>query len=120
MTAILVVAAMVAAAGVGTVVRFLTGVLFNNDFPLGTLGVNLLASTLLGLLVGAGVGDSMSLIVGTGAVGAMSTWSASANEAAVMARGGEGYLALAYLALTVLSGVTFAWFGLQLGQALQG
>ncbi len=56
--------------------------------------------------------------MGTGALGALSTWSAAANEAAIMARRGEGYLALAYLALTVLSGVTFAWFGLQLGQAL--
>lgn len=111
-------AAMLAAAGVGTVVRFLAGLLLNNDFPVGTLAVNLLASALLGLLVGAEVGDTMSLIVGAGALGAMSTWSATANEAAIMARQGEGYLALAYLALTVLSGVVFAWFGLQLGQAL--
>ena len=118
MTAVVVMVAMLAAAGVGTVVRYLTGLLLNNDFPVGTLAVNLLASTLLGLLVGADVGDSMSLIVGTGALGALSTWSATANEAAIMARRGEGYLALAYLALTVLSGVTFAWFGLQLGQAL--
>lgn len=118
MTVVALMAVMLAAAGVGTVVRYLTGLLLNNDFPLGTLAVNLLASTALGLLVGADVGDSTSLIVGTGALGAMSTWSASANEAAIMARRGEGYLALAYLALTVLSGVTFAWFGLQLGQAL--
>lgn len=118
MTVVLVMAAMLAAAGVGTLVRYLSGVLFNHDFPLGTLGVNLLASTLLGLLVGADVGDSMSMIVGTGALGALSTWSTAANEAAIMARRGEGSLALAYLALTVLSGVTFAWFGLQLGQAL--
>ncbi|MDH3300981.1 MAG: CrcB family protein [Acidimicrobiia bacterium] len=118
MTVVAVMAAMLAAAGVGTIVRFLTSLLFNDQFPVGTLAVNLLASTLLGLLVGADVGDSMSLIVGTGALGALSTWSAAANEAAIMARRGEGYLALAYLALTVLSGVTFAWFGLQLGQAL--
>ena len=118
MTAVLIVAAMLAAAAVGATVRFLAGLLLNNDFPIGTLVVNLLASTLLGLLVGAEVADSMSLIVGTGALGALSTWSATANEAAIMARNGEGNLALAYLALTVLSGVTFAWFGLQLGQVL--
>ncbi len=118
MTVVALTAAMLAAAGVGTIVRYLIDLLLNNDFPVGTLAVNLLASTLLGLLVGADIGDSMSFIVGTGALGAMSTWSASANEAAIMARRGEGYLAIAYLALTVLSGVTFAWFGLQLGQAL--
>ena len=118
MTVVLVIAAMVAAAAVGTIVRYLTDLLLNNDFPIGTLAVNLGASTLLGLLVGADAGDSMTLIVGVGALGAMSTWSAAANEAAIMARRGEGYLALAYLALTVLSGVTFAWFGLQVGQGL--
>lgn len=118
MTVALALAAMLAAAGLGATVRYLTGLLFNNDFPIGTLLVNLVASALLGLLVGADIGDSMSLIVGTGALGAMSTWSAAANEAAVMARRGEGYLALAYLALTVLSGITFAWFGLRLGQVL--
>lgn len=117
---ILVIAAFAAAAALGAVVRYLTGLMLNNDFPLGTLGVNLLASFLLGLLVGADVGDHMGLIVGTGALGALSTWSAAANEAAIMARRGEGYLAMAYIALSVLSGVTFAWFGLRLGAVFQG
>lgn len=113
-----VVAGFIAAAGIGAVVRFLVGLLLNNDFPIGTLAVNLLASLLLGVLVGADVDENMSIIVGTGALGALSTWSAAANEVAVLARNNEGKLALAYLALSVLSGVTFAWFGLRLGQAL--
>jgi len=114
----LVILAFVAAAAVGAVVRFLTALVFNSDFPIGTLLINLLASLLLGLLVGADTGETSRLIVGTGALGAMSTWATAANEAAVMARRNEGYLAMAYIALTVLSGVTFAWFGLRLGQAL--
>ena len=118
MTAALVFIGFLAAAALGTAVRFLTSLLLNNDFPVGTLLVNLLASTLLGLLVGADVGESMSLVVGVGALGALSTWSAVANEAAVMARRDDGALALAYLALTVLSGVMFAWFGLRLGRVL--
>jgi len=115
---VLVITGFVAAAALGAAVRYLTGLILNNDFPLGTLGVNLLGSFLLGLLVGADVGDHMGLVVGTGAVGALSTWSATANEAAVMARSNEGYLAIAYIGLTVLSGVTFAWFGIRLGAAI--
>ncbi len=118
MTVAWVMTAMLAAAGLGATVRYLAVVVADSDFPIGTLLVNLAASALLGLVVGADVGRSMSLIVGTGALGALSTWSATANEAAIMARRGEGYLALAYLALTVLSGVTFAWIGLRVGQAL--
>lgn len=113
-----VVAGFIAAAGLGAVVRFLVGLLLNNDFPIGTLAVNLLASFSLGLLVGADIDDTMSIIVGVGALGAMSTWSAAANEVAVLARKNEGAMALAYLALSVLSGVAFAWFGLRLGRAL--
>jgi CrcB protein len=114
----LVVTGLLAAAALGAVVRFLTALVLNNDFPVGTLAVNLLASFLLGLVVGAEVGESMGLIVGAGALGALSTWSAAANEAAIMARRNEGYLAIAYIALTVLSGVTFAWFGLRLGAVI--
>ncbi|MDH3295792.1 MAG: CrcB family protein, partial [Acidimicrobiia bacterium] len=107
-----------AAAALGAVVRYLTGLLMNHEFPSGTLAVNLLASFLLGLVTGAGVGQYMGLIVGAGALGALSTWSHVANEAAVMARRDEGRMAVAYLALSVLSGVTFAWFGLRLGAVL--
>jgi CrcB protein len=114
----MLISGFVAAAALGAAVRYLSGLILNNDFPLGTLSVNLLASFLLGLLMGADVGDHMGLVVGTGALGALSTWSAAANEAAVMARRNEGYLALAYIGLTVLSGVTFAWFGIRLGAVM--
>ena len=115
MMTVLMILVLLAAAGLGATVRFLVATLMNNDFPVGTLTVNLLASFLLGLLAGADVGRFMNVAVGAGALGALSTWSAAANEAAVMARNNEGYLAIAYLALSVLSGVMFAWFGIRLG-----
>jgi CrcB protein len=75
--------------------------------------VNLVASFALGMIVAAA--DPWPTIVGIGALGALSTWSTVANEAAAMSREDRGAMALAYLGLTVSSGVLAAWFGLQLG-----
>ncbi len=115
MTATPVVLALVfalAAAG-GAAVRYLIAGYLNNEFPIGTLAVNVVASLALGVIVAAD--DPVRTVVGIGAVGALSTWAAAANEAAVMSRSGNGLLALAYLGLTVSTGVLAAWFGLKLG-----
>lgn len=109
----LTIAAFAVAAAVGTGVRFLVAGYLNGEFPLGTLAVNLAASLLLGVIVAAD--DPLPVIVGVGALGALSTWSTAANEAAVMARNRNGLLGLSYLGLTVSSGVLAAWFGLKIG-----
>ncbi|MGB5758994.1 MAG: CrcB family protein [Acidimicrobiales bacterium] len=103
---------LAAAAGAG--IRFVVGgSLDNDDLPMGTLAVNILASFALGIITGAG--DPLPTVLGIGAIGALSTWSATANEAAEMSREGKGVLAGAYLALSVSSCVLAAWFGLRLG-----
>lgn len=104
------------AAGAGAAIRFIVGGYLNGDFPVGTLLVNLAGSFLLGLVVAAD--DPVPVIVGVGALGAMSTWSTAAVEAAAMARRGEGALAAGYLWLSVTSGIVAAWIGLQLGVAV--
>lgn len=104
------------AAGIGSVIRYIVSSYLNDHVPTGTLIVNAVASFLLG--IAASLGDSISVILGIGLLGAMSTWSAVANEAATLARKNEGWLALTYLALTCSSGVLLAWFGLKLGTVL--
>ncbi len=111
------VAGFLAAGAVGALLRFVVSSYLNADFPYGTLVVNLVASGLLGFLVGSGLSEQWSLVLGLGGLGALSTWSTAANEAAVMARREEGRLALAYLALLVLSGVVVAWIGIQVGRS---
>ena len=112
-----VIALTALAAAGGAVLRHLAGGQLNSDeFPLGTLAVNLAASFLLGVIVSAD--DPLPTVVGIGALGALSTWSTVANEAAEMARTGRAALGLTYLGLTVSSGVLIAWFGLQLGQLI--
>lgn len=113
----LVIGCLVAlAAGFGAILRYAAAYRLNEDFPVGTLVVNLAASFLLGLIGAAE--DPIPVVVGIGALGAMSTWSTAAAETAGMAREGDGLLAAGYVALTVTSGILAAWFGLRLGPVL--
>lgn len=116
--AVAVLVAFVVAAAVGAVARYGVGLILNRDFPWGTLAVNLVASLVLGLVTTADWGRATTVVVGIGTLGALSTWSTVANEAAVMARYDEGRMALAYLTLTVLSGIVMAWIGLRIGTML--
>lgn len=112
-----VVALLVAlAAGLGAVVRFVLADRLNRSLPVGTLLVNLVASAGLGLVASAP--GPVATVVGVGALGALSTWSNAANEAAAMSREGHGALGLGYLALSLSSGILAAWFGLRLGTAV--
>jgi CrcB protein len=109
----LAVAAMAAA---GSVLRSLIGRRLNDEFPFGTLVANLISSAALGVISAAD--DPLPVIIGIGALGALSTWSTAANEAADLARQGAGSLAAGYLGLTVSAGIVAAWVGLQVGQQL--
>jgi CrcB protein len=112
------VAGFIVAAMAGTAVRSWVTGRFNRDLPVGTLGVNMAASFVLGLI--ASVDDPVPVLVGIGAMGALSTWSTVANEVAVMARDDEVALGVGYLGLTVSTGVLAAWFGLTLGPLVFG
>ncbi|MEM9562982.1 MAG: CrcB family protein [Actinomycetota bacterium] len=114
----LVIVLVIVAASLGAVVRYLMALRFDRELPVGTLAVNLAASAALGLAASAPT--PAATVLGVGALGALSTWSAVANEAAAMARDGHGGLAIGYLALTATSGVLAAWIGLRLGVALFG
>lgn len=109
--------AVLVAAGLGAALRFTATEYLNDRFPYGTLLVNVGASFALGLVVGVGVGDPWQDLVGIGALGALSTWSAVANEVAQLARASQGGVAVLYLLATVSTGVLAAWAGLQLAAA---
>jgi CrcB protein len=113
-----VIVAVAVAAGLGAVARFVAADRLNRQLPIGTIIVNLVASAGLGLAVSAP--GPAATVVGVGALGALSTWSAPANEAATMSRDGQGVLGLGYLGLTASSGILAAWFGLRLGAVLFG
>ncbi len=104
-----------ALAVVGACTRHLLAQVLNNDFPVGTLVANLCASFLLGLA--SGLEEPWSVVIAIGGLGALSTWSAAANEVAEMARREQGALAIAYLTLTATAGVLAAWLGITIAAA---
>ena len=87
-------------------------------FPWGTLAVNLSVAFLLGLLTGAALsGDGLRLL-GTGLLGAYTTFSTWTLEAHRQAEDGRGRGALLNLAGSLLLGLAAAWAGRRLGLAL--
>jgi CrcB protein len=108
----IVVVLFAVAAALGACVRILATEYLNDQFPYGTLAVNVGASFLLGVLTQAP--GAWQTVLGVGALGALSTWSTVANEVARLARAEQGTMAVLYLALSATSAILAAWIGIQL------
>ena len=108
--------------GVGAVGRFvLDGAVAaraGRAFPFGTLAVNLSGSLLLGVLAGAAVGGDAYELVGTGLLGAFTTFSTWALESQRLGEDGRLRLAALNFALSLALGVAAAWAGRHVGAAL--
>ena len=87
-------------------------------FPLGTLAVNLSGALLLGVLVGLGPGDDTLRLLGTGLLGAYTTFSAWMLETERLAAGGRRGATAANIALSVALGLLAVWLGRELGAAI--
>ena len=109
---ILTVLGVIVAAAAGAALRHLVSDQLNGQFPYGTMVVNISTAGALGLL--SQTDGPWRTVAGIGALGAMSTWSAVANEVAVLARSGEGTIAALYLGATLTTSVLAAWAGMQL------
>jgi len=105
---------LIFAAGVGAMVRYLFAELGNDELPVGTLLVNLVASFVMGL-VAAKTQTNANIAFQVGLLGTMSTWSAVAHEVASLSRNRDGRVAGVYLGLTVVLGILAAWIGLRIG-----
>lgn len=107
------VAIFIIAAAVGACCRALAITHLNSEqFPYGTMMINIGASFCLGVL--SSLDDFWRIVIGIGALGALSTWSTVATEVAELARAQQGMLGILYLAATVTTGILAAWLGLQL------
>ena len=107
----LTILALATAAIVGSGLRFAISESLNGRLPYGTLLVNVIASFALGLLSQAG--EPWQTVIGIGALGAFSTWATVVNEAAQLARSGEGLAGLLHLGATMTTGILAAWLGIQ-------
>lgn len=107
--------------GVGALARFLLDGAVSRrgaSFPWGTFAVNLSGAFLLGVLVGAAVGDDLYRFAATGLLGSFTTFSTWVLESHRLAEDGQFRLGLANLLASLVLGVSLAWLGRELGAAL--
>jgi len=98
-----------AAAGVATLLRVAASARLNREaFPYGTLAVNLAGSFVLGLLAGAG--ETAAVILASGALGSLTTFSTLAVETVELWRRSRRR-ALGYAAASLVTGVAAAYLG---------
>jgi CrcB protein len=117
-----VIALMIAiGALVGAPARYLTdrAVQSRHDsvFPWGTLIVNVVASLVLGVLIGAAsrVDPQMVALVGTGFCGALSTYSAFSYETMRLTADGARFYAVANVVSSLVAGIGAAAVGVSIG-----
>ena len=108
--------------GLGAVGRFLldgaVAARAGRGFPWGTLAVNLTGAFTLGLLTGAALSEDGLRLLGTGLIGAYTTFSTWVFETHREAEDGRGRGALANLAVSLVLGLACAWAGRHVGTAL--
>ena len=98
-----------AAASLGALIRWLAGRVM--PVPLGTLAVNTIGAFLLGLI--SGFGSLAAPVIGVAGLGALTTFSTLAAELRELAASSPARAA-AYLAATLVTGITAAAAGLWL------
>ena len=110
-------------AFVGAPARYLTDrslrAKYGQGFPWGTFAVNVIASLLLGVLLGAGSGINPRVIelVGTGFCGALSTYSTFSYETLRLYQDDSRLAAIIYVTLTLICALAAAAAGWALGAA---
>lgn len=112
MTAAATVVAFVVLAATGGLVRWRIGAVPRSGLPVGTLGVNVSASFVAGLV--ASISPTASVVVVTALLGSLSTFSTFTGEVVdLRSSHGPGRAGL-YVALTCVAGIGAAWVGLAL------
>jgi CrcB protein len=110
----------------GAITRFLLGKWISNKISstitVGTWFINISGSFLLGILaflhIGNIIQDWQWLLMGTGFLGAYTTFSTFGYETIQMLQSKKHKLAFFYVTTSVLFGVLFAWIGSLFGKML--
>lgn len=87
------------------------------DIPVGTLAVNLLGSFLLGWMISSSLSSRWTLLLGTGFMGAFTTFSTLNWESIQYLKQKKWKKLLLYLGLTYTLGILLAVVGFSLGQS---
>jgi fluoride exporter len=105
--------------GVGAVLRYLVDGWvegrYGGEFPFGTFAVNICGTFALGVLTGAHLADAALFILGTGLIGAFTTFSTWMFETQRLLEDGEGAVAGWNVAGSIAAGLAAGSAGWALG-----
>lgn len=113
--------------GIGSVLRYLAGrtvpgLIAGSAFPMAILLVNVVASAVLGAVVGwtlnRSVGDEARLLIGVGVCGGLSTFSSFSNDTVVLLQQGRTGAALLNIGLNLVLCLLASTAGLLIGQKM--
>ena len=90
----------------------------HSPFPLGTLAVNISGAFLLGLLAGTSLGGDGRLLLGAGALGSFTTFSAWMLETQRVGEAGKKRLAATNIFLSIVLGLAAVYLGRLLGTSI--
>ncbi|WP_040209302.1 fluoride efflux transporter CrcB [Neobacillus jeddahensis] len=106
----------------GAIARFSGSQVINkritSSIPIATLSINLLGSFLLGLLFGMGINKSALLLLGTGFMGAFTTFSTFKLEGIQLHISQQKKAFLMYTTISYGGGILLAFLGLEIGRFL--
>lgn len=113
-------ALLVAAGGFfGAITRFAISNWFKKrnktQFPIATFLINITGAFLLGYIIGNGVTTGWQLLLGTGFMGAFTTFSTLKLESVQLLNLKKPYIFLLYLSATYIIGIAFAFLGMRIG-----
>jgi fluoride exporter len=108
---------------VGAISRYVSVMFLGKRFPaltmpIGTLFVNSLGSFLIGLLLGCKANVELTLLIGTGFMGAFTTFSTFQYELLQFSTQRKWGMAFKYLLLSMVIGLVLAFAGYELGSTL--
>ncbi len=107
---------------IGGILRYLLTQLiqtkFLSTFPFGTLSVNIIGCFLIGVIFGFSERSYISmewrLFLATGFLGGFTTFSSFSNETIALIRDGQNWLALSYVASSVIVGLAATFAGISI------
>jgi fluoride exporter len=91
---------------------------FVSNFPAATLVINLIGSLFLGVMVGSGIEGSLFMLLGTGYMGAFTTFSTLKLEAIQLHMDKRKKDLILYTILSYGGGILLAFLGIELGSLL--
>ena len=105
--------------GIGTLLRFTisgwTNKQFGQEFPFGTLAVNLIGCLIIGALAGINekgfLEEEMKLLLFTGLLGGFTTFSSFSLESVQLLRNGQLFQFITYVVISNLGGLALAYSG---------